>query len=309
MNYVAVELDVINRIRERINSIEKQRFLIKDNKKWLQLTSSLNVLEDSYLAVQFYCDSAFPESAGGQYIYLYGLLQALFLQQDAASGISNSLYGKSINWKAEYPDAYNARELRNDVSGHPTNRDGGKSAIYLAQITLRKESFGYMRCYSDESREDEYVCVSVQKAIDNTHNCVNAILRKTSDALETEYQEYVNKFRAVKMKEIFSGLLYAKEKVLTGDLLKPAGYLSSKNMVKKCKDELIVRYGSVNTIDAFAYILKKIDIAFNLIDNELSTIIGPTRGVLEQCLLEYLFDRLDELENLCIEEDQKFEKF
>ena len=65
MNYVAVDLELINKIRERINSIEKQRLLIENNKKWLQLTSSLNVLVDCYRVVQYYCDSAFPENTGG----------------------------------------------------------------------------------------------------------------------------------------------------------------------------------------------------------------------------------------------------
>lgn len=310
MNCVALDLSIINIIRERINSIEKQRFLIEANKKWLQLTSSLNVLEDSYLAVQFYCDSAFPESAGGRYLYIYGLLQALYLQQDAATGISDSLFGKKINWKTEYPNAYYAREMRNDVSGHPTNRDSGKLVIYLEQISLRKESFGYMRCYSDENKESEYVGINVQEAIDDVHNCINTILGKASDALENEYREYLEKFKGVKMKDIFNSLAYAKENVLANDvLLKPAGYQNTKGMVEKVKNELIARHGSIDTVDAFANILKKIDTVFNLIDNELDTVLEPTRGALVQCLLEYLFDRLDELEELCIEEDRKFEEF
>lgn len=310
MNCVALDLSIINKIRERINSIEKQRLLINDLGKWLQLTSSLNVLEDSYRAVQFYCDSAFPESAGGRYLYIYGLLQALYLQQDAATGISDSLFGKKINWKTEYPNAYYAREMRNDVSGHPTNRGGGKLVIYLEQISLRKETFGYMRCYSDENKESEYVGINVQKAIDDVHNCINTILGKTSDALENEYREYLKRFRGVKMKDVFNGLVYAKEKVLANDIsVKPAEYQNTKGMVEKVKNELIARYGSVDTVDAFANILKKIDTVFNLIDNELDTVLEPTRGALVQCLLEYLFDRLDELEELCIEEDQKFEEF
>lgn len=308
MNYVAVDLELINRIRERINSIEKQRLLIENNKKWLQITASLNVFVDSYRAVQYYCDSAFPEETGGQYMYLYGLLQALFLQQDAASSISKSLFEKGIDWKSEYPDAYHARELRNDVAGHPTCRDGGKFVIYLEQISLHKESFGYMRCYSDKGKASEYICVGVQKTIDDTHSCINAVLRKTSEALEAEYQAYIKKFKEVKMRNIFDGLPYAKEKVLANDLLKPEGYRNVKNMVKQCEAELVNRYRAVDALDSFADVLKKIHTAFKLIDNELNAITAPTRNEIEQCLQEYLFDRLDELQQLCIEVDEAFEK-
>lgn len=308
MNCIAINLELISKIRERINSIEKQRFLINDLKKWLQLTSSLNVLEDSYLAVQFYCDSVFPESVGGQYLYIHGLLQALFLQQDAANGISKTLLGKEVNWKTDYPNAYHTRELRNDVSGHPTNRGGGKFVIYLMQISLHKESFGYMRYYTDECKESEYVGVSVQKAIDDTHNCINTILKQTFDTLESEYQAYVQKFKEVKMKEFFSGLSYAKEKVLANDSLKEPGYSNTKKMVQKCETELAKRYGSAHAIDSFAYLLKKIHTAFDLIDNELSAIAVPTSVAIEQCLQEYLFDRLEELRELCEEEDEKFSR-
>lgn len=244
----------------------------------------------------------------GQYLYLYGLLQALYMQQDAASSISKSLFEKGINWESEYPDAYQARELRNDVAGHPTYRNRGEFVIYLEQISLHKESFGYMRYYSDKSKGSKYICVGVQKAIDDTHSCINAVLRKTSEALEAEYQAYIKKFKEVKMRNIFDGFPYAKEKVLANDLLKPEGYRNVKNMVKQCEAELINRYGSVNALGSFPYVLKKIRTAFRLIDSDLHAVEAPTRNEMEQCLQEYLFDRLNELQQLCIEVDETFEK-
>lgn len=55
-------------------------------------------------------------------LYIYGLLQALFLQQDAANGISTALLGKKIDFKQEYPSLFEIREIRNDTVGHPTLR-------------------------------------------------------------------------------------------------------------------------------------------------------------------------------------------
>lgn len=141
MHYVEIDFDLVDKIRERINSIEKQRSLVENLKKWLQLTSSLDVIEDSCLSVEYYCNSVFPEDVGGKYLYIYGLLQALFLEQDAANGISVSLFGKAIDWQNEYQGAFAVREIRNDVSGHPTNRFNGKTSIYLVRTSLL--GYGY----------------------------------------------------------------------------------------------------------------------------------------------------------------------
>ena len=110
------------------------------------------------------------------------------------------------------------------------------------------------------------------------------------------------------MKNIFNKLAYARENVLTNDFLKPAGYKNAKNMVKQCEAELVKRYGSAEAVDSFAYLLKKIHTVFSLIDNELDAVAGSTRDMIEQCLQEYLFDRLDELQQLCMEVDEEFEE-
>lgn len=91
---------------------------------WAQLTTSLAVLEDSSLAIDYYIDSEYPEELTGKYLYTYGLLQALYLMEDAIDTISQTLCGKRVNFMTDYPQAYRVREMRNDVVGHPINRRG-----------------------------------------------------------------------------------------------------------------------------------------------------------------------------------------
>ena len=109
------------------------------------------------------------------------------------------------------------------------------------------------------------------------------------------------------MKKIFDTLGYAREKVLLDDVLKPAGYDSSKRMVRECEAEVIKRYGAVESQESFAYILEKVHIAYDLLDNGLQQIPIDIRKSTEQCLLEYLFDRLQELADLSKEVDEFFE--
>lgn len=307
-NLEQVSMELLNQIREHINRIEKMNQLLECRKKWLQLTSSLNVLEDSACVVSYYCTENFPSSLGGKYLFIYGLLQALFIQQDTINSISIALFDKRIDIKADYPDAYAVRECRNDVVGHPTNRSDGKAFIYLVQVSLYKDCFSYLKQSPDEIISGDNIHVNVSKAINDTARCVNDILSKAVDRLDEEFRAYINAHKERKMRKIFDTLNYAREKVLSNDILKPAGYNSTKRMVKECEEELVRRYGSVKVMDSFAYTLEKIHAAYDLIDNALCDVQSETRGKFEQCLLEYLFDRLEKLVDLSCEVDEYFEE-
>ena len=94
-------------------------------------------IRDSY-----YIDSEYPEELTGKYLYTYGLLQALYLMEDAIDTISQTLCGKRVNFMTDYPQAYRVREMRNDVVGHPINRRG-ESSVRLIQLSLSKKGFEY----------------------------------------------------------------------------------------------------------------------------------------------------------------------
>jgi hypothetical protein len=308
MKIEQVSTELIDRIRKHINRTDKLTELLKFHKKWLQLTSSLDVQEDSSWAINYYCKAEFPTETGGKYLFIYGFLQALFLQQDAINGISLALFSKAIDFKVDFPDAYAVRELRNDVSGHPTNRNDGKVYVYLVQISLQKTEFEYLRQTPDIKRDDEFIKVDVAKAISDTSRCINDVLSQAVNDLDVEFREYLDAHKERKMKEIFNQLGYACEKVLSNGYLKSAGYASSKRMVKECEDELVRRYGSVEAKDSFSYTLEKVHIAYDLIDKALDDIPDEARDKIKKCLQEYLFDRLQELADMSAEVDEYFEK-
>ena len=107
--------------------------MLKQLEKWMRITSALDALEDASWAVEYYCEQSYPEDSKGKYLYTYGLLQALYVQQDAAESINAVIIDtQHINWKTLFPEAYNIREMRNDVVGHPTNRNNRKEFVRLA---------------------------------------------------------------------------------------------------------------------------------------------------------------------------------
>lgn len=300
-----VSFDTIYKIRLHIDRIEKRSVLLADRRKWLQLTAALDVLEDSSWAVVYYIESDYPSDVKGKYLFTYGLLQALFLQQDAVKSINEALFDKSVDIKHNYPKAHLVREMRNDVSGHPTTRNGGKEFIYLSQHSMEKDSFEYMKEMTKNS-EPLFIPVDVFATIDENAKYVNAVLKNTKDELDKEFREYIDAHRGREMKKIFSMLHYAREKVVLNSPLKAQMYEDTKTMVSKCKDEIIQRFGSLKSADSYYYLFEDIDKIYRLIDTGLNLIPQTIRSDIEKYLIEVLFINLEKLEQYSIETDEYF---
>jgi len=303
-------LELIQKIREHISRTEKMATLLPDSSKWLPLTSALDVLEDSSGAVNYYIESAFPDNVNGKYLFIYGLIQALFLQMDAANSIQKALTDSRIDFERDYPDAYLVREMRNDVVGHPTNRKNSQS-VYLVQLSLNKEGFNYIKDSSTaENRKGESIPVSVYKAIAEVKKCIKSVLERTIAVLDEEFIEYINLHRGRKMREIFNALNYAREKaVLEDPYLSDWGYNAAKEMANKCKDEIVRRYGSLDAIDSYNYLLRDIYEICDLIDNGLSQMPIEIQSKSKKYFLECLFSKLEELKTCAKETDLYFETY
>ena len=306
-NVETVSSELIGKIRGHINRVEKQALLLKDLPKWLRLTAALDVLEDTSWAIEYYCETPYPDNRKGMYLYTYGLLQALFLQQDAIAGVSVSLFDERINFKMDYPSAYKVRELRNDVVGHPTYRDN-KYFIYLAQHSLSKDGFYYMK---DNSEDGSYesIDVDISSAISDTALCVNDILSKSLDRLDKDFRSYIDSHRARKMAAIFNSLMYIKAKALENKCPRNLVYAETRDMIQKCEAELELRYGSVNAVDSYKELLDSIHHVYNLIQTVIPQCPFEVQEQLEYALLENLFAKLEELQQYCKETDDYFENY
>lgn len=302
-----VDFELIKKIRLHINRTEKQAELLSNRQKWMRLTSALDVLEDTSWAIEYYINSIFPDEIRGKYLYTYGLLQALFVQEDAANSLSIALFDQKIDFERDYPSAFSIREIRNDVIGHPTQR-GANEYIYLAQCSLSKGSFYYIKENSD-SGEFDSIDVDVFSVIDDAASCVNSVLQEALNILDVEFKEYIEKHRGRKMKEIFNLLNYAREKALLDAHMGEWGYSATKGMVEKCENELALRYGSVEAMDSYKYLLDEIHELYSLIDNGVLEIPAEWRAMTKKYLLQSLFAKLGDLEKYCEETDAYFENY
>lgn len=144
-------------IRNHINTHRYQVDLLEDSSNWNQICSSLDVIGDTIYAIGSYGASEFPKDSGLQYIYTYGLLQSLFLQQDALRHLSEA-FDIQLN---PSPTLMEIRGIRNASIGHPTkqNQKGERFYNYISRMSMSKHGFDLLR--HSEHRNSDMINVDI----------------------------------------------------------------------------------------------------------------------------------------------------
>ena len=98
--------DLLETIRVLCNHPWRKQQLLNDKINWEKLWASMDAIEDTQLAINSYLELDTFNGYNGGYLYIYGLLQALNIQQDAVNNLSISLFNPPIDYKIEYPKLY-----------------------------------------------------------------------------------------------------------------------------------------------------------------------------------------------------------
>jgi len=198
-----------SRIRDLINHPRKQHLLLKDRAKWLKLCSSLDVIGDTELAMESYLQMEEVSDNGEKYLLLYGILQVLFVQQDAVVHLMESL---NLPYSPE--QALNQiRDIRNNSTGHPTKRGNDKAFNFIIRVSMSYSAFELMTLYSDG--RDNFTSVKAFELINAQRLSLNKALREAVMKLEQEEREHREKHRDKKLAEAFpDSLRYYYEKIV-----------------------------------------------------------------------------------------------
>src|SRR5690606_41465676 len=84
------------RIRDLVNHPWKLQSLLDNKAKWNKLCASMDVIGDTQFAINSYFSLPSFKAENGGYLFLYGLLQAFILQQDAINHLSEALFDREI---------------------------------------------------------------------------------------------------------------------------------------------------------------------------------------------------------------------
>lgn len=300
-------------IRDFINKPRKQFRLLKNQKFWNQLCSSLDVIEDCDLAMDAYINGEFGENDGEKYLRLYGVLQALFVQQDAVVTLCESL-GLSNNLTS-HPKLREIRDVRNDSIGHPTKRGNSKSYHFISRDNITKSRFQLISDYGNN--QTTFRDISVIDLLREQRKYLSEILKNVINVLKAEEKAYKEKFKMEKLETVFpNNFLYYIEKVFRSigkSEYAKFGLINIK-LVEKLMDELresLKRKGiEIDTYDSIKYLyelleypIMELKLYFNkLIDGEKPRITDKTAYIFAY----FIKDRLSQLKEIAKEIDDEY---
>src|SRR5437868_8774203 len=87
MTPMASVQDLLGEIREFIQHPRRLHPLLSDSPNWNMLASSFDTVSDTESAVETYEAMPDVENCGMLYLLIYGLLQALYVQEDAVESM------------------------------------------------------------------------------------------------------------------------------------------------------------------------------------------------------------------------------
>jgi hypothetical protein len=276
-------LDYAYNIRQIINNPYLHYWLIKDKKNFNKICSSLDTIEDTELAIDEYLDSKDKSlNLGEKYIYIYGILQILFVQQDAVNHI---LEANNIKYNKKQKDLLNIREIRNFSIGHPTERKKNNETCYnfISQRTLSLSGFTLLSCTGEKTSFQE---INIFNLIKVQREVLAKRLEKLYNKFRKDLMNYKEKFKNQSLEDIFPDTInYYFEKLFdqiyanNNKIIDPSLYLDflNNNVLNEFKTKLIER----EIIDLFdlSDLLDMADYTLNRVDELIhGNIINKNRG-------------------------------
>jgi len=200
-------------VRKYINTTRYQTNLLQDLNNWNQICSSLDTTGDTTLSIEEYLTSDYPKNDGLKYIYTYGFLQSLFIQQDAVKHLSEAF---EVDFKTN-EQLKKVREIRNASIGHPTKNKvrGTVFYNYISRITLSKYAFTLLR--SSKGDRDEFIDVDLLSILATQLNEIEKSYKLISTKLIEADRMHREKYKDELIVDIFhSSIGYQFSKIAEG---------------------------------------------------------------------------------------------
>jgi hypothetical protein len=107
-----------------------------DKDRWNKFCIAMDTLEDTNLAISAYTKLGLGGTDEGRYLHFYGVLQAVYVQQDTITSLIKLINVKPSSDNDQSSGWKTIREIRNHTAGHPVDRK-----TFVTRVNLE---FGYV---------------------------------------------------------------------------------------------------------------------------------------------------------------------
>lgn len=201
-------------LRERFNQRRRRHALGRNPQQFNSICSAMDVVGDCGFALSGYLEhlNTAEDDKNLNYLIIYGVLNALYLQQDAVFYWGHHLrlppwtnFSTPGDWisKGNVPELVVARSARNNATGHPVHRKRGTgvSAFFIAHVSVDRLGFDLMEARPRDRSVFSHVLLL--DLIEGQVPALTKLLQSACDALDGEDREHYRKFMDKPLEEIF----------------------------------------------------------------------------------------------------------
>ena len=302
----------LEELRELLHNstISKSKiFLKREEGDWNKLWSAFDNIQDSQKAIeQFPIDNA-------DYLGVYGLLQAMVVQQDSIQKLMSALGQVPIRW-SDYLELKEIRDVRISTVGHPTDikknqksqyREGDVGYSSMAINVMQSETLEYF-VWSKSGLKSKKI--DLRFAINRQEDTLTKIVNDIYSAIKEKEAEHIKKFTEDSLEDALSSCSYSISKLWSFEkdrLYSESAFRMLKTAYQNFKSKIAERFG----YDSFEFQpglkmeVDKIDKLVPRIEQMVS--MGPDTDELDlDVYTESLQNSFDQLKIMARETDEKF---
>lgn len=178
--------------------------------------TSLDVIEDCQDAIDEFNKIPEKNIQTRSTLYIYGVLQSIYCQQDGLFNLYNTITEAKFKGVYTLFEKYNykkeSREVRNDIAGHPSNRNNGKEFYFIAKGQNSKYKFSYGG-YTPNFR---LVNVDLKQFIEEQKSFTETILNDIETHVAKSIVQHKNKYKKIKLVSLADGIQRAIQLISRG---------------------------------------------------------------------------------------------
>ncbi|GEM_PF-4873886 len=163
------------------------------------MCGSLDAIESSQLAIDSYKNLNKDDIRKiGEHLIIYGLFQALYVQQDSVLNLCKSIDVCLEDIRTHYPELFEIRQLRNKGIGHPS-QEGSENSTHT--ILIDNDS---IELFSDtETGEFSFAKYQISDCIEQQSKLLCGLMQKVIEKMKSIEKEHKDKYMQTKLRDCF----------------------------------------------------------------------------------------------------------
>ena len=185
----------IDEIQDLIDEPHMKHSLNRGSTSYLMFQSCIGAIKITGMALESYLKrDADSSDVGVEFLNMFGVFQALYVQQDAVRNLHVAL---NISYTMD-PSIEKIRDIRHDAAGHPTNRGGKKAFNFFNVWNFEVHGLELITGYSSEKageiRIPKRTLIRLSHFIDTQKSVFTEVLDNVIETLKEEQVAHRKKF-------------------------------------------------------------------------------------------------------------------